>query len=222
MFYTKGVYIYVLPAILLMHYNLTKEIINLSVSKFWDTAKDEWNFEYAYQSEEPQTCLCGHYPIKNICVIKNQENDNETEVGNCCINKFLGIDSGNKIFDSIKRLKDDISKSMSAEVLEYMNDKKVITQYEYDFYTDTLRKRKLTDKQLAVREKINRKLLDFTSYETNSVLSKIDKVIKWAASHEEFNSEYVESLKASSKRNGRLTEKQSQALDNIIKKWKIN
>jgi hypothetical protein len=205
-----------------MHYNLTKEIINLSVSQFWDTAKDEWNFEYAYQSEESQTCLCGHYPIRNICVIKNQENDNKTEVGNCCVNKFLGIDSGNKIFDSIKRLKDDISRTMSAEVLEYMNNKKVITKYEYDFYTDTLRKRKLTEKQLIVREKINQKFLDFTSYEVNSILSKIGKILKWATSHKEFDSNYVESLKTSSSRNRKLTEKQSQALDNIIKKWKIN
>lgn len=105
-----------------MHYKLTDEIIKLSVSSYWNDAKLEWNFEYAYQSEEPQTCLCGHYPIRNICVIRNQDNSNETEVGNCCINKFLGIEEGNKIFTSISRLKEDITKSMSAEVLDYLNE----------------------------------------------------------------------------------------------------
>lgn len=204
-----------------MHFNLTNEIIKLSVSDYWDTAKLEWNFEYAYQSEESQTCLCGHYPIKNICVIKNTENDNESEVGNCCINKFLGIEKGNKIFDSIKRLKDDLSKSMSAEVLEYLNDKKVISEFEYDFYTDTLRKRVLSQKQLDIRERINQKLLDFTSYEANSVFSRINMVIKWADNNKWFDTTFIQSLKQSCEGKGKLTDNQSQALENIIKKLKI-
>ncbi len=205
-----------------MHFNLTNEIIKLSVSDYWDTAKDEWNFEYAYQSEEPQTCLCGHTPIKNICVIKNTENDNETEVGNCCINKFLGIEKGNKIFDSIKRLKDDLSKSMSAEVLEYLNEKKVISEFEYDFYTDTIRKRVLSQKQLDIRERINQKLLDFTSYEANSVFSRINMVLKWADNNKWFDTTFIQSLKQSCERKGKLTDNQSQALENIIKKLKID
>lgn len=204
-----------------MHYTLTKEILKLSVSKYWDTAKLEWNFEYAYQSEELQTCLCGHYPIKNICVIRNTENDKETEVGNCCINKFLGIDKGNKIFDSIKRLKEDLSKSLSAEVLEYLNDKKVISEFEYEFYTDTLRKRVLSQKQLKVRESVNQKFLDFTSYETNSVFSKISSVLTWAESNKWFDTAFIQSLKKSCEQRGKLTNNQSQALDNIIKKLKI-
>jgi hypothetical protein len=181
----------------------------------------EWNIEYAYQSEELQTCLCGHYPIKNICVIRNTENDKETEVGNCCINKFLGIDKGNKIFDSIKRLKEDLSKSLSAEVLEYLNDKKVISEFEYEFYTDTLRKRVLSQKQLAVRERINQKFLDFTSYEANSVFSKINGVLAWAENNKWFDTTFIQSLKKSCEQRGKLTSNQSQALDNIIKKLKI-
>ncbi len=204
-----------------MHYQLTAEIIKLSVSDYWDSAKLEWNFEYAYQSETQETCLCGHYPIRNICVIRNLENKNQTEVGNCCINKFLGIDKGNKIFESINKLKDDISKSMNAEVLEYLNDKKVITQFEYDFYTDTLRKRVLSQKQLDMREKINRKLLSFTSYESNSVFSRINLVLKWAENNKWFDAKFVESLKQNCERNGKLTEKQTLALENIISKLKI-
>jgi hypothetical protein len=45
-----------------MQFTLTNEIIKLSVSQYWETAKDEWNFEFAYQCEDFQTCLCGHYP----------------------------------------------------------------------------------------------------------------------------------------------------------------
>lgn len=39
----------------------------------WDEAKIEWIFTNAYQSNSPQTCLCGHHPIKNICVITNKK-----------------------------------------------------------------------------------------------------------------------------------------------------
>ncbi len=76
-----------------MEYQLIEEIISRSHSNDWNSAKNEWSFEYVYQSEEKETCLCGHHPIINICVLKNSINNNETEVGNCCVNKFLGIDA---------------------------------------------------------------------------------------------------------------------------------
>lgn len=65
-----------------MAYNLKPEILNLSNSKDWNIAKQEWQFHYAYKSEDAQQCLCGKQPIYNICVIRNVENGNETEVGN--------------------------------------------------------------------------------------------------------------------------------------------
>jgi len=204
-----------------MHYKLTEEIIKLSNSDVWSSAKLEWNFEYAYYSEELQRCLCGHYPIKNVCVIKNSDNKNETEVGNCCVNKFLGIEDGNKIFTSIKKLKIDKSKSMSPEVLEYLRKKNVLTEFDYKFYSDTIRKRKLSDKQLAIRERINQKLIDFTSYESNSNFTRINLVLKWAEDKSWFDKTFVNSLKSSCEKKGKLTEKQTLALESIIKKLKI-
>jgi hypothetical protein len=205
-----------------MHYKLTSEIINLSTAKNWDSAKQEWTFDFAYYSDSLETCLCGHYPIKNICVIKNGTNDISTEVGNCCINKFLGIDDGNKIFTSIKRLKEDISKSISAEVIDYMKEKKLLNNFEYKFYKDTFRKRKLSEKQVEVREKINRKFLNATSYELNSHFRKINIVLKWAENKSEFDSTFILSLRDSCRRNGKLTDNQKVALENIISRFKIN
>ncbi|WP_051931188.1 hypothetical protein [Gillisia sp. Hel_I_29] len=204
-----------------MHFKLTDEIIKLSESDLWNSAKMEWNFEYAYQSEDLQTCLCGHYPIKNICVIENTINKNSTEVGNCCVNKFLGIEEGNKIFVSIKRLKIDPEKSMSPEVLDYLFRKKVITDFENKFYSDTIRKRKMSSKQLEIRKRINKKLITFTSYESNSSLSRINLVLKWSEQNESFDRTFINSLKKSFERNGKLSDKQSTALENIIKKWGI-
>ena len=204
-----------------MHYKLTEEIIKLSVSRDWNNAKLEWKFEYAYQSEELETCLCGHYPIKNICVITNTKNRTSTEVGNCCINKFLGIEEANKIFTSINRIKEDLSKSMSIEVLEYLFQKKVITEFEYEFYADIIKKRKLSEKQQLLKTKINEKLLIFTSYENSSIQSKIDSVLRWAESHKWFDTAFIISLRSTYERKGMLSEKQLTALNNIISKNKI-
>ena len=43
-------------------------------------------------------CLCSHFPIKEICVIRNRVNGVRAEVGNVCVKKFLGLPSG-KIFE---------------------------------------------------------------------------------------------------------------------------
>lgn len=204
-----------------MHYKLTEEIIALSNSDHWESAKREWDFVYAFMSEEFQTCLCGHYPIKEICVLKNSINNNETEVGNCCVNKFLGIENANKIFSSVKRIKEDISRSMSPEVLDYLFEKGAITQFEYDFYTDVIRKRNFSAKQLEIKKRINHKLIAFTSYEANSNFNKINKVLRWSEKHPSFDTSFILSLKQSCTRNGRLTEKQAKGLDKIIETWKI-
>jgi len=204
-----------------MHYKLTEEIIALSVSESWDFAKLEWDFEFAYYAEDLQNCLCGHYPIKNICVIKNKKNLNQTEVGNCCINKFLGIDDGNKIFSSIKKIKEDNTKSISAEVIEYLYNKNGISEFEYRFYIDIHRKRNLSFKQLEIKKRINEKFLVFTSYETNSHFNRIKLVLKWAENNPGFNKDFIISLKKNCEKTGKLTEKQRLALENIITKFKI-
>jgi hypothetical protein len=36
-----------------MYYKLTEEILKLSVSKYWDSAKFEWNFDSAYDVLAP-------------------------------------------------------------------------------------------------------------------------------------------------------------------------
>ena len=204
-----------------MHSKLREEIINLSESDQWDFAKFEWNFEFAYYANEPQNCLCGHYPIRNICVIKNRKSSIVTEVGNCCINKFLGIDDGNKIFSSIKKLKDDIKGSMSAEVIDYLHRKNGISDFDYKFYKSIYRKRILSAKQWKIKEQINRKFLNFTSYETNSHFNKINQILKCAQNNTFFNTDFVLSLKKSCQQKGRLTENQLSALNNIIQKFNI-
>ncbi len=203
------------------NYKLPKEIIQLSVSDVWESARLEWDFKYVYESEEPSTCLCGHYPIKNICVIKNRINSNETEVGNCCVNKFLDIDNGDKIIQSVKKIKKTIDSSMSEGTLLYLYDNDFITEWDYKFYSNIRLKRNLSDKQLNIKREINQKLINATKYETNSTKFSIEMVISWAKDNRSFNCDFVYSLREQIARGKTLSESQLSSLKNIIEGFNI-
>lgn len=137
---------------------LQQEIIALSESSIWSEAKDEWEVESIYKVSEPQTCLCGHYPIIEICSLQNLKNGNTATVGNTCVNKFMGLFS-DKIFQAVKRIQKDNTKSLNKEAIKYAYTKKWITDWENDFYKDTMFKRNLSLKQAKKRIIINKKIL---------------------------------------------------------------
>jgi len=137
---------------------LIRGIIILSLSETWEMAKIEWELDQIYFADEPETCLCGHYPIIELCEIKNNKNSNRAIVGNCCVKKFIGLPS-DKIFQAVKRVRKDGGKSLNGEAIDLAHSKKWINDWEYGFYVDTFRKRKLTDKQITKRRQINEKVL---------------------------------------------------------------
>lgn len=204
-----------------MEYKLKEEILKLSTSQDFEIAKLEWTFTNAFQSDGYETCLCGHYPIRNICVIKNATNNAVTEVGNCCINKFLGLRLGNLIFSSINKLKKNNTKSMNENSLIYILQKNVINQYEYGFYNNIMRKRKLSEKQLNLKVKINELFLAYTSYEHNTTALKLDKALLWFENNKKCDSVFIKSLKSNFDKYMRLTEKQLEALDRLIVNFQI-
>lgn len=139
-------------------YKLTEGIVNLSEASTWDEAKLEWDLETIYWVKEPSTCLCGHFPINEICVLRNRHNHQRTEVGNVCVKKFLGLPS-DKIFRGINRVAKDVSKALNAEAIDYAHRQDWIDDWQRGFCFDTMRKRKLSERQLAIRKRINRRVL---------------------------------------------------------------
>jgi hypothetical protein len=140
-------------------YKLTADIVALSQGDIWDIAKLEWDLSEIYQTEEPDTCLCGHFPIIEICILKNKFNHNLPTVGNCCVKKFIGLPS-DKIFQAVKRIGKDNQKSINAEAIQHVKNKNWLNNWEYDFYMDIMRKRKLSSKQLQKKTQINQKFID--------------------------------------------------------------
>ena len=139
-------------------FKLISEIIKLSESKEWEEAKEEWNLATVYEADEPETCLCGHFPIIELCIINNIHNNQTTTVGNCCVKKFMGIRS-DKLFTAIKKIKKEPTKSVNLELLEYAFGKAWINDWEFNFYDDILRKRVLTYKQEGIKKKLNARIM---------------------------------------------------------------
>lgn len=111
-----------------------------------------------YEADQPGTCLCGHYPIIELCVLLNRRNGARATVGNCCVKKFVGLPS-DKIFQGIKRVRKDISQSLNAEAIQHAHERRWINEWEKDFYFSVMRKRRLTLKQRAKKLEINDRVL---------------------------------------------------------------
>ena len=138
-------------------YILFKEVSKVGLNDEWDEIKKEWNLESVRIENEPHTCLCGKYPILEICTLLNKNNKEEIEVGNSCVNKFLGIDS-DSVIKGVKKIKEDILNSVPKKLIEKCYKNKTINDWEYNFYINILRKRNLSTNQENCKRKINKKI----------------------------------------------------------------
>lgn len=139
---------------------LMSHILVLSVAKVFDHARREWNLIGIEVSEDFDNCPCGQQ-IKEHCLIKNTLNGNTTYVGNVCINRFLGINTGN-LFEGLRRITEDDSANANANLIEHAYKFGYIYESEYGFLMRTKLKRKLTEKQVSWKKKINRRIINAT------------------------------------------------------------
>jgi len=131
---------------------LFQKIIELSESKQWELARKEWILEGIGISKEECSCLCGHSPIKELCYLTNNLNNNRTIVGNCCVKKFFEEKNQDKIFNALKNNK------LNKSLIELSFTKKIIQQNEFDFLLSVWRKRKLSFKQQEWYESLKKRI----------------------------------------------------------------
>lgn len=144
-------------------YRLFEAVLELSESKKWEQAKKEWVLDRIELAETEDiidgaySCLCGHTPLKDLCVIRNQLNGKEAIVGNCCVKRFPSLDGTSK---AVKALKEGrINKAMA----DYAFGMNYITEWEYDFLIKVWRKRKLSQKQHKIKMELKEKIVDAIS-----------------------------------------------------------
>lgn len=91
-------------------FKLIEAIIRRSKADTWASAAREWictEIEYLpddwVKENDYETCLCGHYPIRELCYPHNEYTKENVVVGNCCVNKFPNVESEDydKIFKAL-------------------------------------------------------------------------------------------------------------------------
>jgi hypothetical protein len=145
---------------------LKAHILPLSQARDFDAARREWSLVGVEISEEFDNCPCGQ-EIKEHCYIRNTLNGNETYVGNVCINRFIGIDTGN-LFEGLRRIAANDSANANEDVIIHVYRLGYIYESEYKFLMKTRRKRKLSERQLAWKQKINRRIINKTVVQRRS------------------------------------------------------
>jgi hypothetical protein len=136
---------------------LKQEIISRSDADTWDQARREWALSEVYFASDPDQCLCGQYPIIELCILKNQVNGGEAIVGNVCVRRFLRLPS-NEIFTGLKRIQVKPTAALTEAAVRYAFERGWIDAWERDFYLDTRTKRKMSERQAATRLRINEKV----------------------------------------------------------------
>lgn len=139
---------------------LQAHILPLSVADNFHSAKNEWKLVGIELKEDWDNCPCGK-EIKELCYIENQLNNNNTYVGNVCINRFIGIETGS-LFNGLKRIAKDINANANEDLISHAYQFGYIYENEYKFLMDTRRKRNLSEKQRSWKVKINRRIVSKT------------------------------------------------------------
>lgn len=161
---------------------LVVELIDNSTTDNWEEASLEWYFSHCIESSNG-TCLCGH-KLHNLYYIVNSINSKELIVGSSCVKKFenqelrLAVASVEReilekrkeakrlesIANKYEKLKstqinNGVPPSIRKEFISNRFSMNIINQFEFDFYSQVWSFTSLSDKQIALKEKINKKLL---------------------------------------------------------------
>ncbi|MDO9570895.1 MAG: hypothetical protein Q7J58_16180 [Hydrogenophaga sp.] len=145
---------------------LKAHILPLSISQDFNTARTEWSLIGIEVSEEFDHCPCGK-EIKEHCYIQNRHSGHTTYVGNVCVNRFIGIETGN-LFAGLKRIAEDDTANANEDLIQHAFRFCYIYESEYKFLLETRFKRKPSAKQVAWKKKINRRIINKTVVQRRS------------------------------------------------------
>lgn len=138
---------------------LKDHILSLSEADDFDAARKEWDLINVEVSEELGKCPCGQ-SIKEHCHIRNNLNGNTTWVGNVCIKRFIGINTG-QLFAGLKRIVQNPSANPNEDLIIYADEFGYIySKEEYQFLMNIRHKRNQSQKQIAWKKKINRRIIN--------------------------------------------------------------
>jgi hypothetical protein len=146
---------------------LKVHILSLSRASTFEAARSEWVLDSIEVSDEFDSCPCGQ-DIKEHCYLRNTVTGHQTYVGNICVKRFIGIDTGS-LFEGLRRIKEDPVANPNVAVIAYAESKGFLFDKEPEFLRATVRKRILSAAQKAWKEKINRRIVNGTVVKRRTV-----------------------------------------------------
>lgn len=166
--------------------NLKAHILSLSQAKVWEMAVCEWYLESVEhlnghdESGAPtgaETCPCSHYPIIELCWLRNNVTGSRTFVGNVCVRQFI-MDSAGLIADGIKRIRDDTGAALNLDATLWARERGWLTEWELKFCLSNRLKRRLSGRQQVKREEINRQVLRRVEEAAKTAASQVPKGVQ--------------------------------------------
>ena len=136
---------------------LQEHILARSMSKYWNEAVSEWIQSISIYSQIPVQCPCGVI-IKEQCYIYNTTTGAETFVGSKCIENFVP-NFDHSLFDGLVRIQEDKRANTNAALCHYAYEQDVLSTKEFSFLLETCLSRKLSEKQLQWKERLNTKII---------------------------------------------------------------
>ncbi len=132
--------------------NLKAHIVSMSVAKTWDAARLEWVVDDFELPGYRAVCPCEHDPIFEKCHLRNVKNGACTYVGNVCVKRF--VPGASKLLGAVGRVIRARGRANEA-LTRFARSKGWINRWELSFLLDTMRRRRLTDRQAAKRREID-------------------------------------------------------------------
>lgn len=138
---------------------LKESIIENSVNKNRELAKSEWEVVDIYLKPWYTTCLCGKYPISEVCELQNKNNGKKVIVGNDCVKHFFNIDHG-YIYRGIKKIRENIDGVVGKKIIEYALERWRIDATQKAFYVLKKTQKNPWEYLLGIRQEVNNILLN--------------------------------------------------------------
>ncbi len=184
-------------------WQLRQALTGMSQATEFKAALREWKIidvKDLEENEGSETCLCGHYPIREIFTVFNATTGKTALIGSVCIRFFYHegqFTGAHTIIDSLRGLKRNPLNSANERLVKLAQDFGLIRQANVDFYVDIWRKQKLTNPQRVYKRNLNEIILlglGYTAYQAlqrikrNPTLSAGPKLINLAFAKGVFNS----------------------------------
>jgi len=200
---------------------LKTKVLELSKEITFEKAILEWNHKEIYR-KAGSTCLCGHKPITNVCVLEHEDSGEKIEVGNECVHHFDMDFTG-----AFEQLKTDEKRDKNAEKhKETIDELTKIAEGSEEWEAQFLKSIidcykngwKLSFKQHEILSKIKNNFYGVYSREVIHQLSVFDKCTDLS----EWESKFLESIKQQIKLGREISQKQDVYIIRILKKNSLN